>query len=138
MKRVYEKLIEEHLALNRQMLFLSGPRQVGKTTTSLEASSETPLHYYFNWDNEDHRALIIEGPQAIALQTKLEMLHDSLPILVFDEIHKYRNWKRFLKGFFDTYEKRCRILVTGSARLQTGWGQSHGTLLSLSTPSSFD
>jgi len=117
MKRVYEILIEEHLAHHRQMVFLSGPRQVGKTTTSLEASSENPVHYYFNWDNEDHRALIIEGPQAIARETKLNELQKNLPILVFDEIHKYRNWKRFLKGFFDTYEKKCRILVTGSARL---------------------
>ncbi|MBS0619968.1 MAG: ATP-binding protein [Verrucomicrobia bacterium] len=99
------------------MAFLSGPRQVGKTTTSLEASSESPLHFYFNWDNEDHRALIIEGPHAVATAAKLDTVHKSLPILVFDEIHKYRNWKRFLKGFFDSYERKCRILVTGSARL---------------------
>ncbi len=117
MKRVYEILLEQHLAQHRQMVFLSGPRQVGKTTTSLEASSESPLHYYFNWDNEDHRALIIEGPQAIARESKLDEIRKTLPILVFDEIHKYRNWKRFLKGFFDTYEKKCRIIVTGSARL---------------------
>lgn len=117
MKRVYEKVIEEHLAKNRQMGFISGSRQVGKTTTSLEASSENPLHYYFNWDNDDHRALIIEGPKAVARIAKLDQILPTLPILVFDEIHKYRNWKRFLKGFFDTYEKKCRILVTGSARL---------------------
>lgn len=117
LKRVYEILLEEHLAQNRQMIFLSGPRQVGKTTTSLEASTESPLHYYFNWDNEDHRALIIEGPQAIAQASKLDAMHRVLPIIIFDEIHKYRNWKRFLKGFFDTYEKKCRIIVTGSAQL---------------------
>lgn len=117
MKRVYEILLEEHLAHYRQMVFLSGPRQVGKTTTSLTASSENPRHYYFNWDNEDHRALIIKGPKAIAHEAKLDEVQKTLPILVFDEIHKYRNWKRFLKGFFDTYEKKCRILVTGSARL---------------------
>ncbi|MES2274238.1 MAG: ATP-binding protein [Chlamydiota bacterium] len=118
MKRVYEILLEEHLSNHRQMIFLSGPRQVGKTTTSLEASLfESPLHYYFNWDNEDHRALIIEGPQAVALKARLNEVQEVLPILVFDEIHKYRNWKRFLKGFFDTYEKKCRIVVTGSARL---------------------
>ncbi|HSW86181.1 MAG TPA: AAA family ATPase [Rhabdochlamydiaceae bacterium] len=117
MKRVYEILLEKHLAQYRQMAFISGPRQVGKTTTSLEASSENPLHYYFNWDNEDHRELIIEGPQAIARATKLDQLQKQIPVLVFDEIHKYRNWKRFLKGFFDTYEKQCRILVTGSSRL---------------------
>jgi len=117
MKRVYEIVLEEHLASLRQMVFLSGPRQVGKTTTSLEASSESPLHDYFNWDNENHRALIIEGPEAIAREARLLEVRKGLPILVFDEIHKYRNWKRFLKGFFDTYEKKCRILVTGSARL---------------------
>jgi predicted AAA+ superfamily ATPase len=99
------------------MIFISGPRQVGKTTISLEASFGAEVHHYFNWDNEDHRALIIEGPQAVARKVRLEEARESLPILVFDEIHKYRNWKRFLKGFFDTYEKRCRILVTGSARL---------------------
>lgn len=117
MKRVYEIVVENHLSEHRQMVFISGPRQVGKTTTSLEASSESPIHYYFNWDNEDHRTLIIEGPAKIAEVAKLDVMRPSLPILVFDEIHKYRNWKRFLKGFFDTYEKKCRIIVTGSARL---------------------
>jgi len=117
MRRVYETLLEEHLSRHRQMIFLSGPRQVGKTTTRLETSAESPLHSYFNWDNEDHRALIIEGPQAIARKARLDEVQKTLPVLVFDEIHKYRNWKRFLKGFFDTYEKKCRVLVTGSARL---------------------
>src|SRR5665213_3046398 len=104
MKRVYEIVLVEHLSSDRQMAFLSGPRQVGKTTVSLEASSESPSHYYFTWDNDDHRALIIEGPAAIAKAAKLDLIHKTLPILAFDEIHKYRNWKRFLKGFFDTYE----------------------------------
>ena len=117
MKRTYQILLKKHLNEHRQMIFLSGPRQVGKTTTSLAASGEYLLHYYFNWDNEDHRALIIEGPKAIARESALDTLQKSEPIIVFDEIHKYRNWKRFLKGFFDTYEKKCRIVVTGSARL---------------------
>lgn len=117
MERVYEALLEQHLAENRQMVFLSGPRQVGKTTTSQEASHESSLHFYFNWDNEDHRAKIIEGPEAIARAAKLDEMTPTLPIIIFDEIHKYRNWERFLKGFFDSYEKKCRIIVTGSARL---------------------
>lgn len=116
-KRLYELILVEHLATLRQMAFLSGPRQVGKTTTSIIASLEATSHYYFNWDNDDHRAFIIEGPSAIAKAAQLDALASTLPILVFDEIHKYRHWKRFLKGFFDTFEKRCRIIVTGSARL---------------------
>lgn len=117
MKRVYEIVLDEHLSSHRQMAFLSGPRQVGKTTVSLEASSESLSPHYFNWDNDDHRALIIEGPAAVAKAAKLDRIHKTLPIIAFDEIHKYRNWKRFLKGFFDTYESKCRILVIGSARL---------------------
>lgn len=115
MKRVYENLIAEHLSHNRQMIFISGPRQVGKTTTGLDVASKRD--HYFNWDNEDHRALIIEGPKAVAHEAALDKVQKSLPIIMFDEIHKYRHWKRFLKGFFDTYEKQCRIIVTGSARL---------------------
>ena len=123
MQRTYEIILEEHLATHRQMAFLSGPRQVGKTTTSLEASLESPLHFYFNWDNEDHRALIIEGPEAIARTAKLQEQQKAVPILVFDEIHKYRNWKRFLKGFFDTYEKKsphCGYRQRPSRYIQTG------------------
>jgi len=117
MKRTYTLLLKNHLKNYRQMAFISGPRQVGKTTTSLEASNEGPVHIYFNWDNDDHRALIIHGPHAVAKAANLDAINTTIPILVFDEIHKYRNWKQFLKGFFDTYEKKCKILVTGSARL---------------------
>ncbi len=117
MKRIYEELLEEHLKEYRQMAFLSGPRQVGKTTASKEASLESSSHYYFNWDNDRHKAWFIEGSEAIATQAHLNAFTNILPILVFDEIHKYRFWKRFLKGFFDLYEKKARIIVTGSARL---------------------
>ncbi|HEX2583376.1 MAG TPA: AAA family ATPase, partial [Chlamydiales bacterium] len=117
MKRLYEELLEEHLKEYRQMAFLSGPRQVGKTTSSKEASLESPSHYYFNWDNDRHRAWFIEGSEAIAAQAHLDEFSNIRPILVFDEIHKYRFWQRFLKGFFDLYEKKARIIVTGSARL---------------------
>lgn len=117
MKRSYEKVIEEHLLQNRQMLFLMGPRQVGKTTTSLEASSLNPQHYYFNWDNQTHRLLIAEGQEAIAKHMRLDQLQPQKAIVVFDEIHKFSKWKDFLKGFFDVYGKLTNIIVTGSARL---------------------
>jgi hypothetical protein len=117
MKRIYEELIERHLSQLRQMIFLMGPRQVGKTTVSLEASSKRPVHFYFNWDNSSERLLFLEGPEAIARQANLDALGREIPILVFDEIHKFSKWKNFLKGFFDKYEKKAKIIVTGSARL---------------------
>src|SRR5690606_40041951 len=36
---------------------------------------------------------------------------------VFDEIHKYRRWRNYLKGVYDGREPGQQILVTGSARL---------------------
>jgi predicted AAA+ superfamily ATPase len=113
-ERIYQHVIQAHFSRNRQMLFLSGPRQVGKTTSSLSLVSQ---ERYLNWDNEVHRALILAGPEVVARHFGILDLQDPLPLVVFDEIHKYRHWKRFLKGFFDTYEKRLRIIVTGSARL---------------------
>lgn len=117
MERAYERVIAEHLTQNRQMLFLMGPRQVGKTTTSQEASSLNPNHHYFNWDNQTHRLLIAEGQEAVARQMGLDKLQAVNSIVIFDEIHKFSKWKDFLKGFFDVYGKLTKIIVTGSARL---------------------
>jgi len=117
MKRIYQELILRHLSKLRQMVFLMGPRQVGKTTASLTAADQWPHHYYYNWDNTAERLLFIEGPGAIAKQAGLEELIGETPLLIFDEIHKFGKWKNFLKGFFDLYEKKTKIIVTGSARL---------------------
>lgn len=117
LKRIYEAVLEEHLAENRQMLFLVGPRQVGKTTTSLEVSEPYQHHFYFNWDVQNDRQKIVEGPDAVAEVIRLDLLRKTAPIVVFDELHKYGKWKTFLKGFFDKYSRSVRIIVTGSARL---------------------
>lgn len=117
LKRIYEAVFEEHLAENRQMLFMVGPRQVGKTTTSLEVSEPYKHHFYFNWDSQSDRLKIVEGPDAIAEMMQLHTLRKTPPVVVFDELHKYGKWKTFLKGFFDKYSKYVHIIVTGSARL---------------------
>ncbi len=94
------------------MAFVAGPRQVGKTTTCRNLAD-----VYLDWDNEDHRTLILAGPTVVAAHAKLNELSDHPVRIVFDELHKYRQWKQFLKGFFDTYEANARIMVTGSSRL---------------------
>ena len=111
--RYYSHLFETHLKSYRQMLFVSGARQVGKTTTCRGLGS-----VYLDWDNETHRELILRGPQAVAEFAGLDLAgKEALPVVVLDELHKYSRWKLFLKGFFDTYEDRCRVMLTGSARL---------------------
>lgn len=116
MKRIYETLLAEHLRENRQMAFLSGPRQVGKTTSARAVAASGPC-VYLNWDVQADRRLLVQGPDAIAERAGLRRLTDEKPVLVFDEIHKYGRWKTLLKGFFDAYGDRCRIMVTGSGRL---------------------
>jgi predicted AAA+ superfamily ATPase len=112
LKRVYSVVLDETLRENRQMAFVAGPRQVGKTTTCRGLGD-----VYLDWDNEDHRTLILDGPGAVARHAGIDRLREAPVRIVFDELHKYKRWKQFLKGFFDTYEDRVRIMVTGSSRL---------------------
>lgn len=120
LRRLYQPLVVDHFKKYRQMLFLMGPRQVGKTTLSLHLKEQLGGElYYLNWDNLEHRELILQGPGAIAKWIGLDRPKKNPPLLIFDEIHKYRDWKILIKGFFDTYglEGGIRIIVTGSARL---------------------
>jgi uncharacterized protein len=101
------------------MLFLVGPRQVGKTTTSMEIATPKAKHFYLNWDVQEDRKILLQGPDAIAKALELETakLGARPSFVIFDELHKYRKWKTLIKGFFDKYSKKVQILVTGSARL---------------------
>jgi len=90
--------------LHQKMVFIGGPRQVGKTTLAKHFLPPSTLGY-LNWDIPSDREAIL----------KYE-LPDS-PIWIFDEIHKYTHWRNFLKGIYDQYAKKKEILVTGSARL---------------------
>jgi predicted AAA+ superfamily ATPase len=95
-------------ALAKKMVFVGGPRQVGKTTLSLNylkpASVQNPQ--YLNWDRVSDKHL---------------MLKDQIPLkqqyIIFDEIHKYKNWRSLIKGLYDKYHENHKIIVTGSARL---------------------
>ena len=110
--RIYDSLLVEHLANNRQMAFVSGPRQVGKTTTCRNHADT-----YVNWENIDDRELILAGPASLVDRLGLNRLSNTIPVALFDELHKYPRWKQFLKGFFDTYADQVRITVTGSSRM---------------------
>lgn len=95
--------------LGNRMLFVSGPRQVGKTTLV----SQTLLsgqQAYFNWDNRKVRRAYQEDPDFFSGITA--------PWICFDEIHKRPKWKDILKGIYDTH-KKYQFVITGSARLDT-------------------
>jgi predicted AAA+ superfamily ATPase len=89
--------------LARKMVFVAGPRQVGKTTLARRLPGGAAG--YLNWDVAEHRERILRRELPA---TKL---------WIFDELHKYRTWRNFLKGLFDSRSRGQQILVTGSARL---------------------
>lgn len=114
MRRVYETLLGDHFARNRQMAFLSGPRQVGKTTLAETALPEAKI---FNYDKPADARTIAAGADRVAEAANLADPLAARRGIVFDELHKFSGWKRFLKGFFDTAGKGLKVAVTGSARL---------------------
>ncbi|MBI5479474.1 MAG: ATP-binding protein [Deltaproteobacteria bacterium] len=93
--------------LRRKMVFVGGPRQVGKTTLAKALLRDHfPSGRYFNWDyDEDRRDLLAKR------------WSDEDRLLVFDEVHKYPRWKQWVKGVYDVQGDRHAVLVTGSARL---------------------
>lgn len=112
---MYQAAAKRHFKKYRQMLFISGPRQVGKTTVGRLFGEERDDFRYFSWDNDRHKELIVQGPDAVAAAARVGQ--ERPPLVMFDEIHRYSHWKRFLKGFYDTYPGVVQVIVTGSARL---------------------
>ncbi len=117
MKRIYEGLLQEHFAEERQMAFVAGPRQVGKSTLIDQLLNDNDV--LFNWDRPDDRRKILRGSDYLLEQCGLLDLSDAerRKRIAFDEIHKFKRWKNLLKGFFDACEGQASVLVTGSARL---------------------
>lgn len=117
MDRIYQALISDHLAQYDQMAFVTGPRQVGKTTISTSICENTEFCKYVNWDKSKDRTLILSASEQLVSGLPYEAVLENKPLIVFDEIHKYKDWKNYLKGFIDEYKTKLNIIVTGSAKL---------------------
>lgn len=107
--RIFTDLISE-----KSMLFMAGPRQVGKTTLAKSLAESYANNDYLNWDILSHRSRLIENPTFFEA---IERKDESIPLIVFDEIHKYKDWKNYLKSVYDQFYLEFRFLVSGSGRL---------------------
>ncbi len=107
-----ERYLKQHVKLDlaKKMVFLAGPRQCGKTTFAMDLLAEekpqSEFQRYFNWDDDEDRKRLLE-----------RRLPPEKSMVVFDEIHKFKRWKNWVKGVFDKNKQLYSILVTGSARL---------------------
>ncbi len=102
-KRAHYLAAQAAADLARKMVFIAGARQVGKTTFARSVPGARAG--YLNWDVPTDRERILKR---------------TLPpgaFWVFDELHKYRGWRNYLKGVWDGRPEGQRVLVTGSARL---------------------
>jgi uncharacterized protein len=97
-----------------KMLFVAGPRQVGKTTLARTALKHHPDGgAYLSWDTSADRRRILAGDDLLADLRR----SGRRPLLVLDELHKMRRFKAWLKGFYDQNRDDASLMVTGSARL---------------------
>ena len=93
--------------LKKKMVFVGGPRQVGKTTLAKWIQdNHFPSGRYFNWDYDEDRTGILQKRWTSDNQ-----------LLIFDELHKLPRWKTWIKGLYDVTADKHSFLVTGSARL---------------------
>ena len=116
MSQIYNPAIDQ-FAFSREwiqerMLFIAGPRQVGKTTYTLNKIKELGGSY-FNWDDKKIREAYLKESSFFVKSSKENSL------VVFDEIHKRKKWKDILKGLYDTHKSNYKFVITGSAKLDT-------------------
>jgi len=107
---IHERYLKNTVAkdLKDRMVFIGGPRQVGKTIFALTFLSEpTEKHpAYLNWDNIATRSSLLKGE-----------LPAKEKCIVLDEIHKFTRWRNLVKGFYDTNKSEKSFIITGSARM---------------------
>lgn len=101
MERYLKKYVLEDL--KDKMVFVGGARQVGKTTFAQGIAPKKCK--YLNWDILKDRDFILK--ERVPLEK----------FVIFDEIHKFKNWRNYVKGIYDKYKRERKILITGSARL---------------------
>lgn len=117
MERLIVKYIFDDEMTADKMVFLTGPRQVGKTTFAkmwLKSIGEEDT--YFNWDDPSVMMEYKKNPLYFRNVIDDKIKNKPVP-LVFDEIHKHTAWRDILKGLYDTNRERIKLLVTGSSHL---------------------
>ncbi|MBU4289234.1 MAG: ATP-binding protein [Proteobacteria bacterium] len=113
-RRILYENIWKMLSAHKQMVFIAGPRQAGKTTFTQILAEDFNNSLYFNWDILDEKRKLIENP---FFYEEVHRKDNSMPLIIFDELHKYSNWKNYLKSVYDRDKGNYKFIVSGSGRL---------------------
>ncbi|MBW2608584.1 MAG: ATP-binding protein [Deltaproteobacteria bacterium] len=114
MRRLIYENIWKKLSAYKQMVFIAGPRQAGKTTLTQILAEDFTNYLYFNWDILEEKRKLIENP---SFYEEVNLNDNSVPLIIFDELHKYSNWKNYLKSVYDKDKGNYKFVVSGSGRL---------------------
>jgi predicted AAA+ superfamily ATPase len=119
--RIYDKLISQHFKADRQMLFFVGPRQVGKSTCSLNAKALTEKFLCLNWDNTDTRRWQLLAHEQLFREDirDLTNIRDMQQLVMLAELLKhqtgqlinYSNLSNKLQISTDTVRRWCATLT---------------------------
>lgn len=112
-RQLYEN-IWRNLSKFKQMVFIAGPRQAGKTTFTQMLAQNYTNTLYFNWDVLDEKSKLLNNPFFYEEVTRKDA---SPPLIIFDELHKYAHWKNYLKSIYDRDKANYKFVVSGSGRL---------------------
>lgn len=107
MSKVYQRYLSDYLLedLKSKILIVTGPRQSGKTTLARHLGLSFD---YLNYDERDHHKIFLD-----------KAWDRNKDYIIFDELHKKKDWKLYLKGIYDTEHLNPGIIVTGSSSLDT-------------------
>jgi predicted AAA+ superfamily ATPase len=100
-KRKYYKSIWADFNKEKEMIFISGARQTGKTTMAKDIASEEPVSHYFNYDVPENKTIILAKPSFFE---EIDRKKNDRPLIILDEIHKYKEWKKCCNC-----SQRCRL-----------------------------
>ena len=92
-KRNYYKNIWADFNKEKEMIFISGARQTGKTTMAKDIASEEPVSHYFNYDVPENKTKILTQPSFFE---EIDRKKSDRPLIILDEIHKYKEWKLYI------------------------------------------
>ena len=100
-----------------ETLIFTGPRQAGKTTILKQLQDllhkENKKTYFLNLEDPDYLTLLNESPKNLFKIFPLDLKKKSFVFI--DEIQYLNNPSNFLKYFYDEYQGKIKLLVSGSS-----------------------
>ncbi|MFH1939714.1 MAG: AAA family ATPase, partial [bacterium] len=79
-ERILYQKIWQKLSSYKNMVFLSGPRQSGKTTLAKIIARDFSSQVYFNWDDIPSKRVLIQDPYFFE---KVDRMDESIPLVIF-------------------------------------------------------